>query len=110
MGFETFAVYCLPVAEATAAYGRYAITKTIERCKQAGISVIYSDSVTAERCVTVMAPDGQVKVTPIESLFEAFGTPVNRSDGKQEVHPGGWKTYRLQAWRQGQRLGRTLPQ
>ena len=92
MGFETFALYCLPVAEATAAYGRYAITKTIERCKQAGISVIYSDSVTAERCVTVMDPDGQVKVTPIESLFEAFGTPVNRSDGKQEVHPGGWKT------------------
>ncbi|MGD0638549.1 MAG: DNA-directed DNA polymerase I, partial [Nitrososphaerales archaeon] len=44
MGFETFALYCLPVAEATAAYGRYAITKTIEKCKQEGISVIYSDT------------------------------------------------------------------
>ncbi len=44
MGFETFALYCLPVAEATAALGRYAITKTIEKCKVEGISVIYSDT------------------------------------------------------------------
>jgi DNA polymerase elongation subunit (family B) len=44
MGFETFALYCLPVAEATAALGRYAITKTIEKCGQEGVSVIYSDT------------------------------------------------------------------
>ena len=44
MGFETFALYCLPVAEATAALGRYAITRTIEKCNQEGISVIYSDT------------------------------------------------------------------
>ena len=43
-GFETFALYCLPVAEATAAFGRDAITKTIEKCNQEGISVIYSDT------------------------------------------------------------------
>jgi DNA polymerase, archaea type len=43
-GFETFALYCLPVAEATAALGRYAITKTIEKCNSEGISVIYSDT------------------------------------------------------------------
>ena len=44
MGFETFAFYCLPVAEATAALGRYAITKTIEKCGELGISVIYGDT------------------------------------------------------------------
>jgi DNA polymerase elongation subunit (family B) len=44
MGFETFAFYCLPVAEATAALGRDAITRTIERCHEAGISVVYSDT------------------------------------------------------------------
>jgi len=43
-GFETFAFYCLPVAEATAALGRYAITKTIEKCGELGISVIYGDT------------------------------------------------------------------
>ncbi len=91
-GFETFALYCLPVAEATAALGRYAITRTIEKCNQEGISVIYSDSVTGERCVTVRDPEGQVRVLPIQNLFDEFEQIVIRPDGKEEVHPVGWKT------------------
>ena len=44
MGFETFAFYCLPVAEATAALGRDAITRTIRKCEELGINVLYSDT------------------------------------------------------------------
>jgi len=44
MGFETFTFYCLPVAEATAALGRSVITKTIQRCEQLRIRVLYSDT------------------------------------------------------------------
>ncbi|HZW85792.1 MAG TPA: DNA polymerase domain-containing protein, partial [Nitrososphaerales archaeon] len=44
MGFETFALYCLPVADATAALGRDAITRTIQRCSELGIDVLYSDT------------------------------------------------------------------
>ncbi|HME19339.1 MAG TPA: DNA polymerase domain-containing protein [Nitrososphaerales archaeon] len=44
LGFETFAFYCLPVAEATAALGRDAITRTIEKCEGLGINVLYSDT------------------------------------------------------------------
>ncbi|HEV2139081.1 MAG TPA: DNA polymerase domain-containing protein, partial [Nitrososphaerales archaeon] len=44
LGFETFAFYCLPVAEATAALGRDAITRTIAKCKELGIEVLYSDT------------------------------------------------------------------
>ncbi|MDA4113419.1 MAG: hypothetical protein OK474_05165, partial [Thaumarchaeota archaeon] len=90
MGFETFALYCLPVAEATAAYGRYAITRTIDKCKQEGISVIYSDSVTSERCVTLLDPDGNLKIEPIEGFFSRFSEVVHRPDGKDEAHPLGW--------------------
>ena len=43
-GFESFAFYCLPVAEATAALGRDAITRTIARCRELGIKVLYSDT------------------------------------------------------------------
>jgi DNA polymerase I len=43
-GFESFAFYCLPVAEATAALGRDAITRTIKKCNQIGITVLYSDT------------------------------------------------------------------
>jgi DNA polymerase I len=44
MGFESFALYCLPVAEATAALGRYSITRTIEKAKSVGIEVAYGDT------------------------------------------------------------------
>ncbi|MDG6988407.1 MAG: DNA-directed DNA polymerase I [Nitrososphaerota archaeon] len=43
-GFESFAFYCLPVAEATAALGRDAITRTISKCKELGVDVLYSDT------------------------------------------------------------------
>jgi DNA polymerase, archaea type len=44
LGFESFALYCLPAAEAVAALGRIAITKTIEKCRELGIDVVYSDT------------------------------------------------------------------
>ena len=44
LGFETFAFYCLPVAEATAALGRDAITRTMNKCRELGIEVLYGDT------------------------------------------------------------------
>ncbi len=44
MGADIFPLYCLPVADATAAIGRYAITKTIDKCKELGIEVVYGDT------------------------------------------------------------------
>ncbi len=43
-GAETFSLYCPPVAEATAAIGRYIITKTIEKARELGVNVIYGDT------------------------------------------------------------------
>lgn len=43
-GAETFDLYCPPVAEATAAIGRHAITKTIEKAQALGIEIIYGDT------------------------------------------------------------------
>src|ERR671918_335429 len=44
MGAEIFPLYCLPVADATAAIGRTTTMKTIEKCKEIGIDVIYGDT------------------------------------------------------------------
>lgn len=44
MGAESFALYCPPVAEATAAVGRYAITNTIAKANSLGIKVLYGDT------------------------------------------------------------------
>jgi DNA polymerase I len=43
-GAETFDLYCPPMAEATAAYGRQAITKTIDEAKNLEIDVLYGDT------------------------------------------------------------------
>ncbi|MGN6708233.1 MAG: type B DNA-directed DNA polymerase, partial [Candidatus Nitrosocosmicus sp.] len=44
MGAEIFPLYCLPVAEATAAIGRITTTKTIQKCHENNIEVIYGDT------------------------------------------------------------------
>lgn len=43
-GAESFALYCPPVAEATAALGRHAITETIKEAQELGIKVLYGDT------------------------------------------------------------------
>jgi DNA polymerase elongation subunit (family B) len=91
LGFETFAFYCLPVAEGTAALGRDAITRTIAKCKELDIEVLYGDSVTGERCVTLLDPEGILRVIPIEEFYESLSASGLRTDGKEESRPGGWK-------------------
>ncbi|MFW9923949.1 MAG: DNA-directed DNA polymerase I [Candidatus Thorarchaeota archaeon] len=43
-GASHFPFYCPPLAEATTAIGRSAITRTIEKCEEMGIPVIYGDT------------------------------------------------------------------
>ncbi|MGB9853738.1 MAG: DNA-directed DNA polymerase I [Candidatus Bathyarchaeales archaeon] len=43
-GAETFDLYCPPVAEATAAIGRHAITQIINMAEKLGIQVLYGDT------------------------------------------------------------------
>jgi len=91
LGFETFAFYCLPVAEATAALGRDAITRTIAKCKELGIDVLYGDSVTGDRCVTLLDPEGHLRVLPIQEFYDRVSETRVRTDGKEEACPAGWK-------------------
>ncbi|MEM2134721.1 MAG: DNA-directed DNA polymerase I [Candidatus Jordarchaeaceae archaeon] len=43
-GAEHFPFYCLPVAESTAAIGRYAIQRAIDKAKSLGMKIIYGDT------------------------------------------------------------------
>jgi len=43
-GFSNFQLYCPPVAESTAAIGRYAFTRTLRKAKELGIHVVYGDT------------------------------------------------------------------
>lgn len=44
MGAEIFPLYCLPVAEATAAIGRTTTMRTIRKCDEDNVKVIYGDT------------------------------------------------------------------
>jgi DNA polymerase I len=69
MGAEIFPLYCLPVADATAAIGRNTIHSTINKCKEFGIEVVYGDSVLPDTPVVIRKKDGNVDIVPIESLM-----------------------------------------
>ena len=43
-GSESFSLYCPPLAEATAAIGRFVIANTIEKARHLGIEVYYGDT------------------------------------------------------------------
>jgi DNA polymerase I len=43
-GFSNFQLYCPPVAESTAAIGRYAFKMTLKKAKELGIQVVYGDT------------------------------------------------------------------
>jgi DNA polymerase I len=43
-GADNFALYCPPVAEATAAIGRHVITQALERAQELGLEVFYGDT------------------------------------------------------------------
>ncbi|MHA2223658.1 MAG: DNA-directed DNA polymerase I [Candidatus Hodarchaeales archaeon] len=44
IGSDRFALYCLPVADSTTAFGRDAIEKTIQRAQSMNIQVLYGDT------------------------------------------------------------------
>lgn len=69
MGAEIFPLYCLPVADATAAIGRNTIHATINKCKELGIEVVYGDSVLPDTPITIRRKDGTTDIVPIESLM-----------------------------------------
>lgn len=69
MGAEIFPLYCLPVADATAALGRSTINRTINRCKEIGIEVVYGDSVLPDTPIVIRRKDKSIDIVPIESLM-----------------------------------------
>ncbi|MDG6939786.1 MAG: ribonuclease H-like domain-containing protein [Nitrososphaerota archaeon] len=94
MGFENFPLYCLPVAEATAALGRYSITKTIDKAKSLGIEVAYGDSVCEDTLVRVRRATGGSAVLLGQVEQKTMGELFVRTDflahgGKEYCRPDG---------------------
>ncbi|WP_135825655.1 DNA polymerase domain-containing protein [Halorussus ruber] len=74
LGWERFRLYDKAMGAAITATGRDVIEYTQETAKKMGYEVAYGDSVTGDRPIVVRDPDGEVRIRPIEELFE-LATP-----------------------------------
>src|SRR5438309_195144 len=73
MGAEIFPLYCLPVAEATTAVGRYTILETIAKCKSIGIQVLYGDTDS----LFLKGPTNEQVQTVVNWAKEEFGVDLD---------------------------------
>ncbi|MCF2142451.1 MAG: DNA-directed DNA polymerase I [Candidatus Heimdallarchaeota archaeon] len=81
-GAAHFPFYCPPLAEATTAIGRQAITRTIEKCNEMGVQVIYGDT------------DSVFLKNPTK---EQINTLINWSEKELQIDLDIDKTYRYLA-------------
>lgn len=78
-------------AEATTAWGRHYVSELITKAQAAGFGVLYADSVTSERFVTLLNRQGIVEVKNIEELFEENKDRAEWRGPKQVITLKGWK-------------------
>jgi len=70
LGFPNSRWYCLECAAAVTALGRKHIQEIIRLAQEKGYKPIYGDSITKDRLIPILYPDGLIKIKPIEEFFE----------------------------------------
>ncbi|MFH0836993.1 MAG: DNA polymerase domain-containing protein [Candidatus Aenigmatarchaeota archaeon] len=93
-GYIRARLYVNEVASSITAYGRENIQKTKEHIESNfPVKVIYGDSITKDRFVTIME-NGFVKIRNIEELFNVYAKR-QRNDGKEIVVPDNLKAFTI---------------
>lgn len=76
-GYARARLYDLRIANAVTSFGRENILRTVDvidnmkDVKKSNFNVVYGDSITKDRCVTVRNKKGMIEVIRIEELFES---------------------------------------
>ena len=91
LGFAPARWYCLECAESTTAWGRHYIKNVIESSQKEGFKVLYADSLTNERFVTILDPEGILQIQNIEELFERHAKESIRRGEKEVIRLEGYK-------------------
>ncbi len=92
-GYARARLYVLDVAASITAYGRENIEKTTRLIKEKypGFEVVYGDSITKDRFVTLSNPEGMIEIKNIEELFEQnIKKVIITSDGKERILLSGY--------------------
>jgi DNA polymerase elongation subunit (family B) len=75
--------FSLDVANAITHFGQHLIKLTAEKVKEQGYNVIYSDSVKGNRFVTMLDPNGLIKIIRIEEFFKIFSNQKFKNRNKE---------------------------
>ncbi len=68
------------------AWGRHYILSTIEKAEKLGFDVLYSDSITKDRFVTILDPNGNIKIQNIEKLFNKHHSKIQKIGEKEYIN------------------------
>ena len=92
-GYVRARLYVIDVAASITAYGRENIEKTKKLVEENfPVEVVYGDSITKDRFVTIMDKSGRIMVKNIEELFEEEKTHAFvTADGKERIRLEGYK-------------------
>ena len=92
-GYTRARLYTIDVANTITAYGRKNIEKTRKLVEENfDVEVVYGDSITKDRFVTLLNPRDVIEVKNIEVLFEQHKEHAVRTpDGKERIPLAGYK-------------------
>lgn len=92
-GYVRARLYMIDVAGAITAYGRENLEKTKKIIEEKfPVEVVYGDSVTKDRFVTIMNKHGTVQIKNIEELFEENQSSADFIAGKERIKLDGYRT------------------
>ncbi len=74
------------IGSSITAFARDTVKTLIKRLGDEGLKVIYGDSITADRFVTILDPEGMVQIKNIEELFNENKVKILKR-GEKEVIP-----------------------
>lgn len=83
--------YSRECGEAITAWGRHYINDVIEKAGKEGFEVTYGDSVTGDRFVTLLNPQGMVEIKRISELFEENSERSEKVGEKEVASLKGFK-------------------
>ncbi len=79
------------ISSSITAFARETTQTVIRKLEEEGFKVIYGDSITAGRFVTVLSPEGTVQIKNIEELFNENNERITKSGEKEVIRLVGYK-------------------
>jgi DNA polymerase I len=83
LGYPRARWYSRECASAITAFARGYIQETISKAEKTGFVVLYGDSITKDRFITVLNPKGQIEVKNIEQFFKEINSSTKLVRGKE---------------------------